>query len=204
MKCCSSSINSRNSWVSLMKRNTAILWSIVIASVASPVMAATPGHYPIGAGNVAATISASGVAVSPEQITFLTEVVATKPVPALKVRSVEKISSAQLSARMECIQSDECLPFFVAIRTGPESEEQTAANDTRYALTGIAPRAAAVVRAGTTVNLLLEGEHVHIRIPVTCLESGAPGQTIRVEDKSHRLFYTAQVVDGSAVRGRLQ
>jgi len=187
-----------------MKRNTAILWSIVIAGVALPVTAATPGHYPIGAGNVAATISASGMAVSPEQITFLTEVVATKPVPVLKVRSVEKISSAQLSARMECIQSDECLPFFVAIRTAPGSEEQTAANNTRFAWTGNAPRAAAVVRAGTTVNLLLEGEHVHIRIPVTCLESGTPGQTIRVQDKSHRLVYTAQVVDGSAVRGRLQ
>src|SRR5271166_3369577 len=143
-----------------MMRNTSILLSIVLAGVALPVTAATPGHYPIGAGDVAATISASGMAVSPEQITFLTEVVATKPAPALKLRSVDKIGNVQLSARLECIQSDECLPFFVAIRTGPESGEQTAASNTRYALTGITPRAAPVVRAGTTVNLFLDGEHV--------------------------------------------
>jgi hypothetical protein len=186
-----------------MARNTPILWSIVVAGAVLPVMAATPGHYPISAGNVAGTISASGMAVSPEQVTFPTEVVATTPAPALKLRSVEKIGSERLSVRMECIQSDACLPFFVAIRIAPESEEQTAAISARYSMTGSAPRAAAVVRAGTIVNLFLDGEHVHIRIPVTCLESGTPGQTIRVEDKGHRLFYTAQVVDGSAVRGRL-
>jgi hypothetical protein len=187
-----------------MMRNTPILWSIVIAGAVLPAMAATPGHYPISIGNVAATISASGMAVSPEQITFLTEVVATTPAPTLKLRSVERIGNERFSVRMECIQSDECLPFFVGIRIGPDGEEQTAAISTRYSITGTAPRAAAVVRAGTQVNLMLDGEHVHIRIPVTCLESGAPGQTIRVEDKSHRQVYAAQVIDGSAVRGRLQ
>jgi hypothetical protein len=192
-----------------MMRNKPILWSIVMAGVTLPVMAATPGHYPISTGDVAATISASGMTVAPEQITFLTEVVATKPAPALKIRSVERIGSDRISARLECIQGDECLPFFVAIRTGGQSQEQIAAISTRYSITGVAPRAAAVIRAGATVNLFLDGAHIHIRIPVKCLESGAPGQairvqTIRVDDKSDRLVYTAQVVDGSTVRGRLQ
>jgi hypothetical protein len=187
-----------------MMRNKSILWLMVMAGAVSPVMAATPGHYPISTGDVAATISASGMAVAPEQITFLTEVVATKPTPALKLRSVERIGSERLSVRMECIQGDECLPFFVAIRTGGQSEEQIAAISTRYSLTGIPPRSAAAVRAGATVNLFLDGAHIHIRIPVKCLESGAPGQAIRVQDQSDRLIYTAQVVDGSTVRGRLQ
>jgi hypothetical protein len=187
-----------------MMRNKPILWSIVMAGAALPVMAATPEHYPISTGNVAATISASGMTILPEQVTFLTEVVATKPAPALKLRSVDKIGNQRLSARIECIASDECLPFIVAIQTGQVNEQQIAAISTKYSLTGTASRAVAVVRAGTTVNLFLDGEHLHIRIPVTCLESGAPGQTIRVQDKSKRLVFTAQVVDGSAVRGRLQ
>jgi hypothetical protein len=187
-----------------MMRNKPILWSIVIAGAVVPAMAATPGHYPISTGDVAATINASGMAVSPDQITFLAEVVATRPAPALKLRSVEKIGSERLSVRMECIQNDECLPFFVAIQADGQSEEQIAAIISRNPVTGIAPRAAAVVRAGSTVNLFLDGEHVHIRIPVTCLGSGAPGQTIRVEDKSDRLVYSAQVVDASVVRGRLR
>ena len=187
-----------------MMRNKPILWSIVMAGAVMPVMAATPGHYPISTGDVAATISASGVAVTPEQIMFLTEVVATRPAPALKVRSVERIGSERLSARMECIESDQCLPFFVAIQTARTNEPQLAAMSTGNLLTGNAPRPAPVVRAGATVNLFLDGAHIHIRIPVKCLESGAPGQAIRVEEKSHGLIYTAQVVDGSTVRGRLQ
>ena len=187
-----------------MMRNKPILWSIVMAGAALPAMAATPEHYPISTGNVAATISASGMTKLPEQVTFLTEVVATSPAPALKLRSVEKIGSERLSARIECISSDECLPFFVAIQTVQGSEQQIAAISARYSPAGTTSRAAAVVRAGTIVNLFLDGEHLHIRIPVVCLESGAPGQSIRVQDKSKRLVFTAQVVDGSAVRGRLQ
>jgi hypothetical protein len=192
-----------------MMRNKPILLSIVMAGAVMPVMAATPGHYPVSTGDVAATISASGMTVSPEQITFLTDVVATSPSPALKVRSVERIGSERLSARMECIESDQCLPFFVAIQTVQENEQQIAAISARYTLTGAAPRPVPVVRAGTTVNLFLDGAHIHIRIPVKCLESGAPGQairvqSIRVDDESDRLVYTAQVVDGSTVRGRLQ
>ena len=187
-----------------MMRIKPILWSMVMAGAVLPVMAATPGQYPISTGNVAATISASGMAVAPEQVTFLTDVVASRPAPALKLRSVERIGSDRISARLECIQGDECLPFFVAIRTGGQSEEQIAAISTRYSLTGVAPRAAAAVRAGATVNLFLDGAHIHIRIPVKCLESGAPGQAIRVQDQSDRLVYTAQVVDGTTVRGRLQ
>jgi hypothetical protein len=192
-----------------MTRIKPILWSIALAGAVLPALAATSEHYPISTSDVAAAISASGMAVAPEQITFLTEVVATRPAPALKVRSVERIGSERLSARMECIESDQCLPFFVAIRTDGQNTKQSAAISAMISRAGIAPRAAAVVRAGATVNLFLDGQHVHIRIPVKCLESGAPGQairvqSIRVDDKSDRLVYTAQVVDGLTVRGRLQ
>ena len=110
-----------------MTRIKPILWSIALAGAALPALAATSEHYPISTSDVAATISASGMAVAPEQITFLTEVVATRPAPALKVRSVERIGSERLSARMECIESDQCLPFFVAIRTDGQNTKQSAA-----------------------------------------------------------------------------
>jgi hypothetical protein len=53
-----------------MMRNKPILCWIVMAGAALPIMAATPGHYPISTGDVAATISASGLTVAPEQISF--------------------------------------------------------------------------------------------------------------------------------------
>jgi flagella basal body P-ring formation protein FlgA len=50
---------------------------------------------------------------------------------------------------------------------------------------------------------MLDSERVHIRLSVICLENGAPGQMIRVTGKDHRLVFTAQVIDGSLLKGRL-
>ncbi len=59
------------------------------------------------------------------------------------------------------------------------------------------------VRAGTTAILLLDGGHVHIRLTVICLESGAAGQTIRVSGKVNRLVYVAEVGSDGILRGKL-
>jgi hypothetical protein len=60
-----------------------------------------------------------------------------------------------------------------------------------------------VIRNGSPAMLQLDGAHVHIRIPVICLESGAAGQTIRATDKDRRRTYAAQVVDNGLLQGRL-
>ena len=63
--------------------------------------------------------------------------------------------------------------------------------------------AAPVVRRGASAMLLLDGDHVQIKIPVTCLENGTTGQTIQAADKDHHQVYTAQVVSENLLRGRL-
>ena len=60
-----------------------------------------------------------------------------------------------------------------------------------------------VIRSGSSATLLLDGGHVHIRIPVTCLENGSTGQTIRATDKDRRRVYKAQVVANGVLQGRL-
>ena len=60
-----------------------------------------------------------------------------------------------------------------------------------------------VIRSGSSAILELEGPHIHIRIPVICLQNGAAGQTIRATDKDHRRIYAAQVTDIAILRGRL-
>jgi len=59
------------------------------------------------------------------------------------------------------------------------------------------------VRSGSPATLMLDSDRVHIRLSVICLENGAPGQRIRVTGKDHRLVFTAQVIDGSLLKGRL-
>ena len=189
-----------------MMRCRLILSSIVVACAAVTAADAAE-RYAISADTVAATISRVGVEVSPEQITFLADVVATKPTPVLKVRSVEKLGSERLAVRMECVNSDECLPFFVHIQGRQESDAQIAAiSNSGPSLWHAAQQGAGsvVVHSGSHVTLMLDGDHIHIRIPAICMQSGASGQMIRVTDTNRRLIYAAQVIDASAVKGRLQ
>jgi len=189
-----------------MKRYKLILPFIAVAG-ALVAAASAAERYVISADCVAATISRAGVEVSPGQIAFLAGAVATRPAPVLKLRSVQKLDNDRLLARMECVNDQECLPFFVHIQIGQGGDAQISAIS--KAVSSPQPAAApgagpVVVHSGTRVTLMLDGDHVHIRIPAVCLQSGAPGQVIRVSDANHRLIYSAQVVDAAAVKGRLQ
>lgn len=189
-----------------MKRSNAILWSIVLAGAALPTAAAAQ-RYAITNGSIAATISRVGVQVSADQVTPLSDVVSSKPAPVLRVRSVSRLEDGQLLARLECAASEECLPFFVSVRTGQTGNTQADGGSVSQLPVSLsqpsAPRSV-VLRAGAKATLELDGSHVQIRMPVVCLQSGGIGQTIRVMDKSHRQVYTAEVVEDGFVKGRLQ
>ncbi len=178
----------------------------LLAAAAAPAALAAE-HYPISAGLVAAAMGRAGMQVAPDQVVLLTEVVATIPAPVLKVSSVERLSNQRLLARVECEKSEECLPFFVSLGAAPKGNAQSPAGDPDLLSAGLTPTNAAktvVLRSGSPAKLLLDGNHVHISIPVICLESGSPGQTIRVTDKERRMVFTAQVVNGGILKGRLQ
>jgi len=186
-------------------RTNPIIWLIMFAAAVTPASAVE--HYAISANAVAETVSRIGVSVSADQITFPAAVVATTPVPALRIRSVEKLGDDRLLARLECMNSDECLPFFVDVhvRQGSEAQIATIAADAQqYQPSNHARGGALAVRSGSMVTLMLDGDHVHIRMQAICLQGGSPGQTIRVTDTKRRLVYQAQVVDASIVKGRLK
>jgi hypothetical protein len=187
-----------------MTRTNAILWSIVLAGAALP---AAAQHYAITNRSIAATMSTVGVPVSADQVTPLSDVVSSKPSPAMRVRSVSRLENGELLARLECTASEECLPFFVSVRTsqgGGAQADGGTVSALPVSLTQKQEPRSIVVRAGAKAMLELDGSHVQIRMPVVCLQSGGIGQTIRVMDKSHRQVYQAEVVDDGFVKGRLQ
>jgi len=174
------------------------------------VMSAAPAsaaHYPITREQVAAAVSRLGMQVAPEQVTLLADVVAATSEPQLTVRSIEPWGNGRMAARLECESTDQCLPFMASLSMSRESAAQAAAS------VALANRPAAgsqayaakhfAVRSGTPATLLLDGEKVHIRLSVICLESGALGQTIRVTDHDRKMVFRAQVVDGGLLKGRL-
>ena len=172
---------------------------VLSAAVVSPCVAAS-GRASITAAQVAYAISGTGMKVSAQQVTLLADVVASTSNPLLQVESVEPWGDHRLRVRMSCASSDQCVPFLVAVHWGDEDAVQPAAATANLRPAAItsskAVSNAPVVHAGSPAILLLDSDHVHIRLSVICLESGAPGQTIRVETKDHSQTFSAQVQDG--------
>ena len=189
-----------------MKRLNAIHFCMLFAAAICPAVA-EPGLYAISTEQIAATVSRAGVQVLPEQVTLLTDVVATRVAPVLRVRSIERWSNERMMARLECENREECLPFFVGVRIGQVGATATSGTSLQgspFFSSGPAGSSKAfAVRSGSPATLLLDSDRVHIRLSVICLENGAPGQMIRVTGKDHRLVFTAQVIDGSLLKGRL-
>jgi hypothetical protein len=189
-----------------MKRLLLIPGLTLAVAIALPAVAA-PSRAAITTTQIAAAISDAGMKISAEQVTLLTDVLATTSSPTLTVQSMEPWGDHRMKVRMDCAGSEECLPFFVAVRFDSENTTQPSgeASD-RSSIANLQSKLAVnsiVVRAGSPATLLLDGGHVHIRLSVVCLENGMPGQTIRVSSKDRRQTYSAEVVNKEVLRGSL-
>jgi hypothetical protein len=185
-----------------MKNDRSISAMALCAAMALPAVAA-PGPNAITVELVADTLSAAGMKVSARQVTLLADVVASTSKPALRVESMERWGDHRMRVRLACDSNSDCLPFLVAVNWG-DDDATTARSSSSAAVspakTSLDP---IVVHAGSPAILLLDGDHVHIQLPVFCLESGAAGQTVRVVSKEQRKTFTAQVFSESVLKGRL-
>ncbi len=193
-----------------MTRFRPILACIVLAAAAWPALAA-PALHSIDAVQVAGAIGKIGIQIAPSQITLLTNVETSTPSPVLQVRSVERFDAGRFIVRLECESQDNCLPFMASVHVNEDMAKRLSSATSRLSLLKEPFIASAaqptpspvVIRGGARATLLLDGAHIHIRIPVICLQSGSTGQTIRATTTDHRQVYTAQVVDVGVLRGRL-
>ena len=108
---------------------------------------------------------------------LLSDVVATSSAPKLKVESMQHWNDHQLKFRLDCVKAEECLPFFVAVRWSQTQPLPRSSRDTSSTATNpVEPGSNSfILRSGSTAILLLDGDHIHIQIPVICLENGAIG-----------------------------
>ena len=185
-----------------MNRFRPVLFATIAVAVSLPGLAAT--RTSITPAEVAGAMNRFGIPIAPQQVVLLSDVVAASAHPALRVESVQRWDGRQLMARLSCANPGECVPFFVALRVDSQTQAQIPAQASAPL---ISPERMALqsplVRAGTPATLLLDGDHVHIRLTVICLQNGTAGQTIRATDKDRRIFYTAQVADHGLLKGRL-
>ena len=193
-----------------MTQNRLIVSCIVLVALRWPALAA-PGHYAISAEQIATTVAKMGVQIEPNQVTLLTDVVAARPTPALQVQFLERVGVDRFMVRLECENKEDCLPFIASVHVEEGEAIQLATISSRLSQfkepfsgsVSLLKPESIVIRNGSSATLLLDGQHVHIRIPVTCLENGSAGQTIRATDKDHHRIYMAQVVADGLLQGRL-
>lgn len=159
------------------------------------------GPYPITQDEIAAAVASDGVQISPREVSPLAEVFSSVAHPALKVKSMELAGDHLLIARLECADSTQCLPFMVALHVSG-NDSAAAAPHAEPVLRPLQP-ATPLVHAGATAVLLLEGPHVHISLPVVCLENGFLGQIVRVANPDRSQYYTVQVTGERLLKGRL-
>lgn len=151
----------------------------------------------------------------------ITSVVAN---PQLEVQAVALLSSREMRLRMTCRDRSECLSFF-AIATFPEEVNATALKlKPDSAPAGVVQRASfakpvaeafvssatvksvsqgqqPILHSGSPATLDFDGERVHVRVEVICLESGAAGDKIRVTTRDHRQVYVAEIVTSILLKG---
>jgi hypothetical protein len=180
--------------------------SILLLSFTLALPTAAGAQSAITAGQIAAAMSDAGLNTSAKQVVLLTNVVSSSSAPKLRVESMEQWGDHKMKVRLSCAKSEECLPFFVAIRG---SQAQVASPDIAdhpsAAISRVKPDSNSfAVHAGSRETLVLEGAHVHIQLPVVCLENGAVGQTILAASLDHKQTYRAEVTENSVLRGRLQ
>jgi hypothetical protein len=183
------------------------LFSAVILSsaIALPAPAASSRNA-ITVEQVAAAMNGAGMQVSAQQVVLLSDVAATTSTPALKVESMERWGDHGMRVRLDCANREECLPFFVSVHLNERPVAQAVADSRRPSPAIPATRVdpdSYVVRAGSPAILLLDGDHIHIKLVVVCLQNGAIGQTILASSKDHKQTYTAKVGDGAVLRGAL-
>lgn len=140
----------------------------------------------------------------------------------LEVKSVAMLGPRDMRLRISCSDTSQCLPFF-AIASYPEainvatlpvkldnkpvgSEQPVIAG--KQAVSAVAgasasdrPTGSPAMRNGSAATLNLDSNKVHVSIDVVCLESGAPGEKIRVTTRDRKLVYVAEVVTSKLLKG---
>ncbi len=194
---------------------------LLLASLAAPAARASAGSpsYTVTLESVTRAVVAAHPQLAGDAIELPEAIGARASAPVLLSGPVERAASgssteAVAHIRMHC-QAEACLPFYVLVHlsgsqlSGSEAQEPGIPSSPRFAAAraqnsaAAAPVQAPVLRPGQRASMVIDSGLLHIRVPVTCLQSGAAGSMIRVAGPARRKVYEAAIVDGSTVRGTL-
>ena len=173
----------------------AIFGVLLLAGAEVSVRADDVPRLPISRDAILATLHSSGMPIRADQMEQLSGVTAAESNPLMKVLTVDMLDGESDKVLMRCEHPNTCLPFYVLVHWGPPGGDSGARAGQRDAT----PAGAALrredmwVRSGRFVILMLDGEYIHMTMPVLCLQNGGRGQKVRVINKETKKRYVARV-----------
>jgi hypothetical protein len=171
-----------------------------------------PRLYPIATESVVGAMGARGLTVDGVRVTLAAPVEASVENPVLDLAAVTPTGERSAQLLVTCRTRSQCPSFYASVKwdTRPAMGALAApAGNFRQVSQPLQRRAdsdslsAVAVRAGARTELEIDGERVHIRLPVICLQSGVAGDRIHVSTIDRKQTFEAEVVDSSLMKARL-
>ena len=169
---------------------------------------ASAKRFPITNIAVMAAMQREQVPLSGVQIRITSPITASVGEPELEIRSLTMGDRQSAQLLVECRNPAQCLPFYASaswpagvevaeIRAGAARRNDPSKESVNRPVSGDVIS----FRAGSSATLLLDGERVHVVLRVVCLESGEPGEKVRVTTPDRRQEYIADVIAPGVLKG---
>ena len=195
-------------------RSSKAWWLVVCCQIALAGCAASAwgqgaaSRFPIGNAAVIAAMQQRQVPVSGLQVRIAAPITASVAHPELEIRSLTMGDKHTAQLLVSCRNSAECLPFYVSA-AWPDEEDaaglhmslERAAKSLHDLKDRLPDADGNSFRAGSQATLLLDGERVHVMLRVVCLQSGEPGERVRVTTPDRRQEYVADVIAPGVLKG---
>lgn len=179
----------------------AVLSALLLAGTVSSLRADDNGRTLISRQRILGALHSSGIPIAAEQMEQLSEMTAAEPNPLLKVLSVDMMDGKSDKVLLRCEHPNTCLPFYVLVHWGHSGERsgpRPGQSDDNSVPSGSRSQNL-LVRSGKIVKLVLDGNYIHMTLPVLCLQSGGRGQRVRVISKETKKRYVARVTGAGVV-----
>jgi hypothetical protein len=183
-----------------MRASTYKFATLVLMAVVPVVMNRTAVcQTALSAQQVVAAIRTGGISASPDRIEFLSGTGSVSESANLQFVSVTNGNAGTVKVKLRCQDRHECLPFYVLLHGADSVNGQK-----------LGVRSGPVIQAGSPQNVVHNGDHAtlvietadsRIKLAVICMESGVPGQKIRVASPDRKHFYDAEIATAGLLKG---
>ena len=128
----------------------------------------------------------------------LSGMTAAEPNPPLKVISIDMLDGESDKVLLRCEHPNTCLPFYVLVHWGKTGGAATRPGQRDTEAAGSSRRTCWSAAEGPWSSML-DGEYIHMTLPVLCLQNGGRGQQVRVISKETKKRYLARVTGRGVV-----